>query len=82
MTLYQNIQHLAKDINESNIFANTIKTLTSRLVDKNLSKKELNVHLSFIYFIHLNKPQEIEQYLSLCNKYHFNIFATNPITNS
>lgn len=81
MTLYQNIQHLAKDINESNIFANTVKTLISRLVDKTLSKDELNVHLSFIYFIHLNKPQEIEYYLNLCNKYHFNIFETNSIAN-
>lgn len=81
MTLYQNIQHLAKDINGSNIFANTVKTLTSRLVDKSLSKDELNVHLSFIYFIHLNKPQEIEQYLSLCNKHHFSIFETTSIAN-
>lgn len=81
MTLYQNIQHLAKDINESNIFANTVKTLISRFVDRALTKTELNVHLSFIYFIHLNKPQEIEQYLNLCNKYHFNIFETSSIAN-
>lgn len=78
MTSYQN---LAKNINESNSFDDTVKTLISRLVDKSLSKDELNVHLSFIYFIHLNKPQEIDQYLSLCNKYHFNIFATNSIAN-
>lgn len=82
MTLSQNIRHLAEDINKSNIFDDAIKTLTSRLVDKNLSKKELNVHLSFIYFIHLNKPQEIEHYLNLCNKHRFDIFETNPITNS
>lgn len=62
MTSYQN---LAKDINESNSFDDTVKTLISRLVDKSLSKDELNVYLSFIYFVHLNKPQEIEQYLSL-----------------
>lgn len=81
MPVFQNIQNLAKDINESNIIDDTVKTLTSKRVDKTLSKDELNVHLSFIYFIHLNKPQEIEQYLNLCNKYHFNIFETNPIAN-
>lgn len=81
MPVYQNIQQLAKDINESTIFNDNVKTLTSRLVNKNLSKDELKVHLSFIYFIHLNKPQEIEQYLNLCNKYHFNIFEHNPIAN-
>lgn len=82
MTLYQNIQHLAEDINETTIFDDTVKTLTNKLIDKTLSKDELNVHLSFIYFIHLNKPQEIEQYLNICNKYHFNIFETNSIANS
>lgn len=81
MTLSQNIQHLAKDINEATIFDDVVKALANKLVDKNLSKKELNVHLSFIYFIHLNKPQEIDQYLSLCNKYHFNIFKTSSIAN-
>lgn len=81
MTVFQNIQNLAKDINESNIFDDTIKTLTNKLVDKTLSKDELKVHLSFIYFIYLNKPQEIEQYLSLCNKHHFNIFEHNLIAN-
>lgn len=81
MPVYQNIQHLAKDISESNIFNDTVKTLTNRLVNKTLSKDELKVHLSFIYFIHLNKHQEIEQYLNLCNKYYFNIFETTPITN-
>lgn len=60
MPVYQNIQNLAKSINESTIFDNDVKTLTSKLVDKKLSKDELNVHLNFIYFIHLNKPQEIE----------------------
>lgn len=78
MTSYQN---LAKDINESNSFDDTVKTLISRLVDKSLSKDELNVYLSFIYFVHLNKPQEIEQYLSLCNKHCFNIFETDSIAN-
>ena len=82
MIVYQNIQHLAKKINESNIFNDNVKTLTNKLVDKSLSKEELNIHLSFIYFIYLNKPQEIEQYLALCNKYHFNIFETNSIANS
>lgn len=81
MNVYQSMKNLAKDINESNIFDDTIKTLTSRLVDKSLSKDELNVHLSFIYFIHLNKPQEIEYYLNLCNKYYFDIFETNSIAN-
>lgn len=81
MTVYQNIQNLAKDINESNIFNNTIKALTSKLVDKFLSKDELNTHLSFIYFVYIKQPQEIEQYLKLCNKYHFNIFETNLIAN-
>lgn len=81
MTVYQNIQNLAKDVNESNIFDDTVKALANKLVDKALSKNELNVHLSFIYYIHLNKPQEIEYYLNLCNKYHFNIFETNSIAN-
>lgn len=81
MILYQNIQHLAEDINESNIFGDTVKTLANKLVDKKLSKDELNIHLSFIYFIHLNKPQEIEYYLNICNKHHFNIFETNSIAN-
>lgn len=81
MPVYQNIQNLAKSINESTIFDNDVKTLTSKLVDKTLSKDELNIHLSFIYFIYLNKPQEIEQYLNICNKYHFNIFEHNPIAN-
>lgn len=75
------MKNLAKDINESTIFDDTIKALTSRLVNKKLSKVELNVHLSFIYFIYLNKPQEIEQYLNLCNKYHFSIFETTSIAN-
>lgn len=81
MNVYQNMKNLAKDINESTIFDDTIKALTSRLVNKKLSKVELNVHLSFIYFIYLNKPQEIEQYLSLCNKHCFNIFETDSIAN-
>lgn len=81
MNVYQSMQNLAKDINEATIFDDVVKTLASKLVNKKLSKDELNVHLSFIYFIHLNKPQEIEQYLSLCNKHHFNIFETNSIAN-
>lgn len=81
MNVYQSMKNLAKDINESNIFDDTIKTFASRLVDKTMSKDELNVHLSFIYFIHLNKPQEIEYYLNLCNKHHFNIFKTSSIAN-
>lgn len=81
MNVYQSMKNLAKDINESTIFDDTIKALTSRLVNKKLSKVELNVHLSFIYFIYLNKPQEIEQYLNLCNKYHFSIFETTSIAN-
>lgn len=81
MNVYQSMQNLAKDINEATIFDDVVKALANKLVDKKLSKDELNVHLSFIYFIHLNKPQEIEQYLNICNKYHFSIFETTSIAN-